>query len=164
MLFQWEPFHHHVPISLCPNFSNELFDCSTKIFAISLVARMDMEDIFADAIPCDDVVGYTSDSDAIEEELQAEQFGFACDLLGDAALGDPVEPATINPLEFVPVTPADFRTLSSRILAMCDGAKVEFVKLLITELTRSFRHRHLRHLVDRLRAAGGTLTAPAHKV
>jgi hypothetical protein len=54
------------------------------------------------------------------------------------------------------MTSADFKALSTRIRAMCDDqpddVKIEFVKLLITELTKSFRRHHLQRFSDRLLA------------
>jgi hypothetical protein len=148
-----------------------LFRSPTEISAKSLVAAMDIEDLFdAAEVPYDELVGCASESDreAIEENVQAEQFALACDLLGDTALGDPVDPATINTLKFVPTTPADFKALSTRICATCDDhpddAKVEFVKLLITQLTRSFRPHHLQHLSDKLFAAVRPLTTKCDEI
>jgi hypothetical protein len=120
---------------------------------------MDIEDAgLAREAQCADVLGYISDSDdadAIQEEVELQDYLIARDLLGDFT-GSAADPAQVNPLTFVPQTPGDFDALKTKICdigrALAPDLRVLFATAVIQSLARKCRRRHLLDLADRVRA------------
>lgn len=114
----------------------------------------DIEDIGEKRAEFDDLIGISnsSDADAIEENIEASDFALSVDLFGDDLNGEEVDPATIDPLVFVPKIAPDFHALQKRIVQIVDNVdpalKPGLIKSIILELAKNLHTLHLRELID----------------
>lgn len=120
------------------------------------MSDFDIEDAGEIRPEYDDLIGYTDDSDreAVEENAVMSDYRACRDLLVDEIKREEVDPATIDPLVFVPHGASDYDALKQRLVQMVQGVdknlRMNFIKELITSLAGSFHKLQLEQLAEML--------------
>ena len=120
------------------------------------MSDFDIEDAGEIRPEYDDMVGYTDESDreAADENTILSDYRAARDILGDEIKSAEVDPATIDPLVFVPHLASDYDALKQRLVQIVQSVdrnlRVSFIKELITSLAGSFHKLQLEQLAEML--------------